>query len=891
MKIYKVIKLIAIFSLLITLLLISYSFYKVNALISNLPNFDIKKIYVNESTKVYDKDNNIILELGIEQRDIVEYKDISSNMINAITSIEDEKFFEHNGIDYKRIVAALFKNVQNLDYTEGASTITQQLVKLSFLSTDKTLERKVKEIFLSIELEEKISKEEILEAYLNKVLFGGRIYGVEKASHYYFNKSAKDLNYEESAILAGIIQSPNRFNPYTNPYATKNRQITVLNAMFNNNFISKEQFELAVNRPLEHIVKEKDESIDYQKYNEYIDYVLYELKNKYKLDPFNDGLKIYSYLDTEIQDSIYEIENNNEIHPNNNTQTGIVVMETQTGIIRAIGGGRNYQGSLSFNFAIDAKRQPGSTIKPILDYGPVIEYLNYSPAQPYLDDLIYYNTLGSRFVPVLNYDNKYKGHLTMREAIIDSRNVTAVKAYREAGTDNAYKFAKNLGLDINEEKIEAHAIGGFKYGFSVLEMASAYTAFGNKGIYNEPTSIDYIMKDNKKIEIKQKSNRAMKTETAYLMSDILHENMIVGTANRANVNNLFLAGKTGQTNFNYETREKYHFPANSVRDSWFTGYSSKYTTAVWLGYDKLEKDAYLTPNEAKVSLEIFKMIMGKIHQNNYESMPFYKPDNIIEVEVEIHTDPLLLPSEYTPSMYRKKELFIKGYEPTKKSLKFKSLDTPKNFIVYFDDENNNISFRWDRYKKDYTNEEYKLMQNVNKIKRDFDRKKDHLVKEYYQNHNDFYSSFISNDIKDLYEEYCQDENENLCDLNQNSSLSSFLLLLDKLKDFQIEKILKDKQVNILTEGEISDLRGYETWNGYRNGIYSNLGNIEYKIIGNKGLIDVVLYKGPYIDEVNIKINLKEFLDYDSFYIVTDYSKYPCLLQSKKNISINPFISI
>ncbi len=890
----SVLKTFAIFIVLGIIAAFGYAYFQVNKIIESLPNLDINQIYVKESTKLYDKKQQLIAELGVKKRDVVSYNDISPHMIDALISIEDARFFKHNGIDYKRVVAAIFENIKSYRYKEGASTLTQQLVKLSYLSNEKTLDRKIKEMFISVELENRISKEKIIEAYLNRVLFGGRIYGVEKASEYYFNKPSKELNYEEAAMLAGMIQSPNRYNPYLNPELTKRRQITVLENLYSHGYITKEELIIGINKPIGELVVLQTEQEPTENFYEYIDQVIYELKYKYQLDPLHDSMKVYTNLDPKIQKEINHIENDDDLHPNQKTQTGIVIMETKTGYIRGIGGGRNHKGSMSFNYATDAKRQPGSTIKPILSYGPSIEYFKYSPAQPYLDEKIYYNTIGSRFVPVENYDHKYKGYLTMREAIIDSRNVTAIKAFREVGSEKAYEFANKLGLKTDETITEAHAIGGYLYGFTVLQMAGAYAPFGNGGIYHEPTTIDYIIKDNQKIESNAISHIAMREDTAYLMSNILHDNMITGTAKKANVSDLYIAGKTGQTNYNEDTRKHYHFPNNSVRDSWFIGYTTQYTTAVWLGYDKIEEGAYLTPTEAKQSLEIFKRLMDYIHTDRNKSTAFLRPDNIIETEIEINTYPLRLPSEYTPYMYRKKELFIRGTEPKTKSNYFKPLSTPKNFLVYYDDVDTKLVFNWDKFEYDFSKDDYKLMETIHDIEKYYDYFKNKTQREFYQTNEAFEPSFLlESNIKTIYQKYCQSNNRlsSLCPIKNNQSLNPYLSLLEALKQYEIKQMIKDKDIKILSEGEMSIYRGYEVWNGYQNGLYSNLGPIEYQIIGHKGLEQIILYRGPYKEEVRLIMSLHDYLQYDSFSIQADYSYYQNILKSDSNIIINPFFSI
>lgn len=878
------------FALLIIVLCLTiygYLYLKIYAYIKEAENFDINKIYVPEATKIYDQNDNLVAELGTEKRTLVKYTDISPKMIEALIAIEDARFFQHHGFDTPRIISSIIENLKHKSYKEGASTITQQLVKLSYLTREKTIDRKLREVFLSIELENRLTKEEIIEAYLNRVLFGGRIYGVEKASQYYFHKSAKELNYEEASLLAGIIQSPNRYNPYTNPEATKKRQILVLEALYQHGYITKDELDQGINRPLHELVLDPlIESYD-KEITAYLDYVIYELKTKYQLDPLTDYLQVKTHLNLNIQKTIYHTENDETLHPKSNTQSGIVVLETKTGHIKGIGGGRGYQDILSFNLATDARLQPGSTIKPILDYGPAIEYLYYSPAHPFIDEKIFYSTLGSRYVAVENYDHKYKGILSMRESIIDSRNVTAIKAFREVGMDRAYEFASKLGLKIKEPMTEAHAIGGFKYGFTVLEMAASYAAFGNRGIYTEPTTIKEIIKDGQVIKPITNQIQAMREDTAYLMSHMLHDNMINGTAVTANVTNLIIAGKTGQTNFPDEIIAKYNYPHNCVRDSWFIGYTTKYTTAVWLGFTKIMENTFLTPQEAKQALVMFRKVMEEIHQKPHESTEFYRPDNIIEVEIEANTYPLGLPSEYTPLIYRKKELFIKGYEPKNISNYFKPLDTPKNFFAYYDFETEELVFRWDKVNLDFSSEDFYLSERVHGIEKFYDNYKAKTQNEFYQTGELTYLK--SSRIANTYAEYCTSTNKlgRLCPITNPKELNTHILLLEELKKTEINNLLKDKKARILSEGELSIIRGYETYNGYHNGLYSNLGNIQYEIKGMRGFEEVILYQGEYREELRVPMTAEEYFQFNAFAISADFSRYKNFLKSSKTITLNP----
>ncbi|ERJ13586.1 transglycosylase domain-containing protein [Haloplasma contractile] len=880
-------------------------------MVQDTPKLDIDKIYSKTPSKIYDVNGNILLELGVEKRDIIKYDDISSNMVNALLAVEDARFFKHEGIDTKRILGAIVANIKELGYAEGASTITQQLVKNSYLSNEKTIERKIKEMVLSHRLEKELSKEQILEAYLNKILFGGKIYGVERASKYYFGKSADELEIAEAALLAGMIQKPNLYNPYNNPKGTKSRQETVINQMLENAFISAKEAEDAINIPIDDLVIPHEPNNEYDKYNQYLDYVIQEMKRKYNIDPVTEEVEIYTHLNTELQDYVIDLEQNKfKNFPNDSLETGIVVLENNTGFIRAIGGGRNHNGSLTFNYATQARRQPGSTIKPILDFGPAIEYLNYSTGHPFYDEKIYYSA-GNGYMPISNWDDQYKGYVTMRQALIESRNVPAVKAFLDVGSSKAAEFARNLGLQVKSNLSEAQAIGGFKYGFTVLEMAAAFSAFGNKGVHVEPTTIDYYMKDGDIHKPERKSRIAMREETAYLMSDMLHENMIVGTANRANVDRLMIAGKTGQTNYSEYISEEYDFPYGAVRDAWFIGYTSKYTTSVWVGYDKIiDKTSYLNKEDTKIPLDIFRQVMDQTHKEIPE--PFMKPESIIEVEIETHTSPIALPNEYTPSKYIEKELFIKGYEPKLESNRFRPLDRPRNFMVNYNYDTGSIDFNWDQLENDFSYDELELMEKINELKSKYDFYKRKVTRD-HKKQSDYIPKFLDESSwQTLINQYCDENtsdstdhdtindtesqkssftvNDRYCTDLTGQSLNFYIKLLDELKRYEEYRLLEDKQLKILSEAQISEIRGYRTWNGYRDGLYSTLGNIKYRIIGKKGLKEEILYEGPYKDQVAVEMNMIKYFSYDHFYIEADYSKYTHKLKSDPNISINPFVS-
>ncbi|MGL4335332.1 MAG: penicillin-binding transpeptidase domain-containing protein, partial [Turicibacter sp.] len=361
--------------------------------------------------------------------------------------------------------------------------------------------------------------------------------------------------------------------------------------------------------------------------------------------------------------------------------------------VRAIGGGSNQEGERTFNYATQIARQPGSTAKPIFAYGPAIEYLGWGTGKNITDELYSYESNKSQVVH--NYNLIYQGTMTMRSALNQSLNVPAVKSFNAVGADKVQEFAKNLGMPVEDKLYESSAIGGVETGYSPLIMAGAYAAFGNGGIYNEPITIEKIVQsDGTTLYSDQKSEKVMKEETAYLMTNLLHSVMTDGTGRSANVKDMYLSGKTGTTNFPKEIREQYDMPYGAIRDSWFVGYSSEYTAAIWTGYDDTSKGKWITNSTQSTPWNLFKYVMGTM--NTLNPVPYQepkRPSNVVEVTIEKETDPTLLPSGLTPPTYQTKELFIKGTEPTEVSNRFQKLPTPQNVTGSYNGSTLNMS--WD----------------------------------------------------------------------------------------------------------------------------------------------------------------------------------------------------
>ncbi len=631
------------FFLIILTIILLYLTILITSVIINNKDFDINKIYTSSSTKIYDNNANLILELGDKKQLWVNYDDISINMINAITSVEDKRFFNHSGIDYKRLISALIKNIIFKSYKEGASTITQQLIKNTMLTNEKTLKRKIKEIYFSMILESKLSKNQIIEAYLNNILYGNKIYGIERASLYYFNKNAKDLTVTEAALLAGIIQLPNYYNPYKNINDAKKRRNTVLNLMYENSFINLNELN---NYLKEDIILDNSYNLIFDNepyYNSYIDYVIYEAINDYNLNPYNGNLNIYTNIDLNMQKRIYDILSNNlNYFPDELLKSGIILIDNKTGHIEGIGGSRsNNIGDI--NYGYEVLLQPASTIKPILDYAPAMEYFNLSPASIIDDSITYYST----GMKINNWDKLYKGKITLRKALKESRNVPAYKLYMKVGMENAHKFMNRFNL-YDENIYESQAIGGFSNGFSVLDMTNAYQAIANKGIYIKSRAISYIELNGEIIKINDIINNAMKKTTAFLISDMLAD--VISYSNLS-IKNMRLSGKSGQTNYDQDTLKKYNIPSNATKDSWFIGYNNYKTIGVWVGYDYISSKTYLTKEKKDISKTIFKDLM--IYYNLYDNT-YQIPNGIVKKQIEIIDDKIYLSddSNYIEYFYK-----------------------------------------------------------------------------------------------------------------------------------------------------------------------------------------------------------------------------------------------
>ncbi|MBO0467974.1 PBP1A family penicillin-binding protein [Enterococcus plantarum] len=560
------------------------------------PKLEDEKLSATVSSKLYDANNEVFEELGAEKREMIKPTDVPQLLKDAVVSVEDKRFYKHSGVDPIRILGSAFSNFKT-GGLQGGSTLTQQLIKLSYFSTkekDQNLKRKAQEAWLAIQLEKEKSKEEILTYYINKVYMANGLYGMETAAQSYYGKPLAELTLPQTALLAGMPQAPNDYDPYVKPDVAKERRDVVLYTMKENDKITQKEYEDAKATPIDEGLQPLKQSNENRKVvDNYIKEVIAEVESLGK-NPYTDGLDIHTNLDMNAQKRLYDIINSDTYvdYPDADFQVASTVIDVKTGQVKAQIGGRNIPDDvqLGSNLAIETDRDVGSTMKPIADYGPAIENLNYSTGRIMMDQPTTYEGTN---IPVTNADMQYYGALTMRKAIMYSRNTTAIQTFDAVGSDKSADFLKDLGIEF-KDLVAANAIssntsdlGGNKYGVSSLKLAAAYAAFANMGVYNKPYYVSKVVyQDGSEDVTETESKRAMKDSTAYMMTDMLKDVISGGTAFNAGVPGLIQAGKTGTANYTEDDLAKIGASASSsiAPDSTFVGYTPHYAVSVWTGY-------------------------------------------------------------------------------------------------------------------------------------------------------------------------------------------------------------------------------------------------------------------------------------------------------------------
>ncbi|GLB60771.1 transglycosylase domain-containing protein [Cytobacillus sp. NCCP-133] len=597
--------------LMLTIILLTILFF---AFLAATANVETLKEGLRQSTVIYDKDGDTAAKLAENRAEGAKIKELPEYVANAVVAIEDERFYKHNGFDIKGIARAFFSNLFAGRITGGGSTITQQLAKNALLSPEQTYKRKAEELFLAVEIEKHYKKNEILQMYLNQVYFGSGAWGIEQAANKYFSKTPQELTISESALLAGLLQSPSALDPYNHYKRALKRRNVVLGKMKEHAMISEQEYKEAVNDKiaLEEGTRNKNE----RKYPYYVDAVLDEAINEYGLtqeEIFTRGYKIYTEMDQNLQSSLENVYERDSIFPpgmnGEIVQSGAVLLDPNTGGVRGLVGGRGEHVFRGFNRATHIKTQPGSTLKPLAVYTPALEK-GYSPTSMLKDEPVTYGD----YTPA-NASGQYAGEVSMYKALEDSINVPAVWLLNEIGLDKGLDALGRFGIPLEkEDEYLGIALGGMWKGISPMKLAEAYATFPNGGKRHDahlitkivgPTGSTIAERDKKTVKVTSKT-------VSNQMTSMLLNVVESGTGSATKINGLQIAGKTGSTQLPYND-------INGTKDQWFVGYTPSLVGAVWLGYDQTDREHYLSKSSSETAVPVFRAIME-------ESLPYMQQE-------------------------------------------------------------------------------------------------------------------------------------------------------------------------------------------------------------------------------------------------------------------------
>jgi len=620
-------------------------------------NFDASKILdVPKSVLIYDKDGQEVSVLSRTENRIPVSIDLVPDLVKkAFISAEDARFYEHNGIDIIRILGAAWEDIKAGSYVQGASTISQQLIKLSHLTPDKNIMRKLEEAILSYQMETQFEKDEILEMYLNYVYFGGGYYGIEAAARGYFGVHTEDLTVAQGAMLAGILKSPSNYAPHLDMEASVKRRNLILNLMHEYGYIDQQTCTQARSETVSLVHGKQTSQRGY-----YIDLALQQACEVLHVDMdelLTGGYRIHTALNSELQKYCETAFLNPELFPDQEgVQAAFVLVNTKTSGVEALMGGRESTNALEYNRAVQIRRQPGSVIKPIIAYAPALEEFDYTTVSMLLDEPTDFNG----YQPS-NFGNRYSGWVTMREAVSKSLNVPAVKVLAEIGVETGKNFAENLGIPFDQQDTSlALALGGFTYGVSPYQIAGSYAAFSAGGIYSTPSLVMRITSDEGEVlyEYQPEQKRVMSEENAYILTSMLESTIQTGTGKRLKTLDIPLAGKTGTTGED----------EGGNRDAWMAAYNAEYAGAVWMGYDDASNGQALAQEVTGGTYPA--LILGNVFSKIYEEKQapdFVMPDGVQEYKLDQYSlqesHVAVLANALTPQNAIVREVFRVGTEP------------------------------------------------------------------------------------------------------------------------------------------------------------------------------------------------------------------------------------
>ena len=654
--------------------------------VPNWQTLDVNKITsVAQTGSIYDASGNFVTVIqGKENRTSVPLSEVPTHVRQVFLAAEDLRFYSHFGVDPVRFFGAVVANIKSRSFSEGFSTISQQLIKLSHLSSKKTVARKLEEVYLALQLERKFTKDQIFEMYLNYVYFGSGAYGIQAASRTYFDVDVKDLTIAQAATLAAILNATTTYSPVLHPDNNKNRQRYILRTMLDAAMIDEPTYQAAINEE----IKLAETKPIITAYGWFVDAVLAEAEEKLDVSAetlLGSGYRIDTTLDERLQD-IADAQYKADVFPANasdgtKVQSAMACVDVKTGAVRAIVGGREYTVLRGLNRATQLKRQPGSALKPLAVYAPALEYYGYTTASVLKDEPTNFNGYKPR-----NSGDAYYGNVTVRTALEFSLNVSTVSLHKQIGVEAARNFLTKTGIPLdNRDANLSLALGSLTYGVSPVQLAAAYTAFANQGVYSAPYFIEKITDSQGKVvyQHRQDPQRVLSVQNAYLMTSLLQSVTSAGTGAKLSGAGTPVAGKTGTVNMQ----------GGGTRDIWMATYNTEIATAVWMGFDNPDSKHRISgtisggDNTAALSRNFFKAA----YQNRSKPQ-FDKPGGIVSLELDKKSvewkGEAMLAASITPKLYRFSEVFTASNHPTKQSDIWNAPRTPNSFYVTYNESGN-----------------------------------------------------------------------------------------------------------------------------------------------------------------------------------------------------------
>lgn len=623
-------------------------------------DFSAERLLSGEASKIYDANGELMYTYGSDEngkRENVTYEELPQVLIDAVVSAEDSRFFEHDGFDLPRIAKTFITNLASLRITGGGSTITQQVIKQSYFpDAERTYTRKLSEVILAIQATKEISKEEIITLYLNKIYFGRSTssIGVAAASKYYFNKDVSQLTLPEAALLAGTLNSPSRYDPYYNLEAATSRRNVVLNLMVQHGYITQEECDLAKQVKVENMLSQSSTTSD-SSLAAYVDLVTEEVIEKTGMNPAETQMNIYTYCNQDLQRMATQMANGETYdYTDEDLQMAGSVQSTQDGRIVAVIGGRNYK-SGDLNKAT-VKQQPGSSMKPILDYGLAYKYLDWCTGHTVEDKETTFNSHGSNSWTPKNWDGSFHGSMTISEALVNSWNIPAISTFEQvldsAGEDAVIEDMKSLGIDMSYEEENSiqlpYAIGGWAKGVSPVELAGAYATVANNGIYIESHTINYveIVDKNETVNVDQdiqdNATQSLGEDVSFMIRETMLSYSSSGSGSYAYLSGIDNIGaKTGTSNTE----------SGASKDLWMTAYTPDYTCSVWMGFESQAlKEGKNTSRYRAYPGKVVGDLLEYLEDNTTEKKSYPdQPDSVEQIQIVAGVYPYQSPSSSTPA--------------------------------------------------------------------------------------------------------------------------------------------------------------------------------------------------------------------------------------------------